>query len=169
MLQRAAALGFQELSVSSTAVGLTLPTGPQQAVATGCSLSGVVLTVGTVTSGAFAVGQIVTGTGIPANTTVAQQGSVPGVWNLSQVCSTESGETVTAYGGSIADFAEIRVATSGGAVNWRDDGTVPTSSSGVPMMAADPPLEYGGPLASWQCIAQTGTVSVAVSFYKLVG
>ena len=74
-----AVAGFQEASVTA-------------------SLSGTTMTVTVVGSGTLAVGQYVTGTGIPAGTTIADLGTGTGgtgTYILSQTCTTESSETIT--------------------------------------------------------------------------
>jgi hypothetical protein len=168
MFQRAAPLGYQQLTLSSTATGLTLPYGSQQASGSACNLLGKTLTVGGTVTGTFAVGQTVVGTGIPANTTIVGQGG-PGsnTWQLSAACTTETGEAVTAYQTLNVNFAEIRVSTAN--ANWRDDGTAPTASVGMPMLSTDPLFEYAGALQNIQFIAQTGSPVLNVSYYSLSG
>ena len=66
-----------------------------------------------------------------------------------------------------ADFAIIHCETQG--VRWRDDGADPTPSSGMLLNINDPPMQYSGNLKAIRLIAATGSPSVSVSFYKLVG
>jgi hypothetical protein len=66
-----------------------------------------------------------------------------------------------------ANFAIIAVETA--AVRWRDDGTAPTSSVGMPLSNTGAPLEYSGPLANIQFIAQTGSPVLNVSYYRIAG
>ena len=54
-------------------------------------------------------------------------------------------------------------------VRWRDDGTAPTPTSGMPMQVTVAPFEYSGDLAALQFIAQSVTATVDVSLYKTVG
>lgn len=62
-----------------------------------------------------------------------------------------------------ATIAQICVA--GGTANYRDDGTAPTASVGIPWGAGC--AAYGGPLATVQFINQTGsTATLSVSYYK---
>jgi hypothetical protein len=149
----------------ATAVGLTLPVGAQQASGTSCNLSGSLLTVGGTVTGTFATGQYVKGTGIPANTYITGPGTVANTWNLSNTCTTETGETVTGYAPLAPDFAIIWATTA--TVYWRDDGVTPTSGNGVPLLTTAPPFEYYGSLGAIQFISATGAINV--SFYKLVG
>ena len=163
---RAAPLGFQQITSLSSAVGLTLPYGVQQASGTSCNLSGKVLTVGGTVTGAFGVGQVAVGTGIPANTYILSPGSVAGTWNLSNSASSETGETVTGYAQVEVDFAIIRATVA--TVYWRDDGTAPTGTVGMAMLTTDvQPFDYYGDLGAIQFISASGAISV--SYYKLVG
>lgn len=62
-----------------------------------------------------------------------------------------------------AAFAEICVETA--SVRYRDDGTAPTASVGMPVTSGTC-FSYAGPLSAVQFIAQSGTASVSVSYYK---
>lgn len=166
--QSAVALGYQQVSLSSTAAVLTLPLGAQAAQATSCDLSGKLLTVAGTVTGKFAVGQTVTGTGIPANTTIVQPASLfpnPTTWWLSAACSTETAETVTGYSPSGVNLAEVSV--EGQAIRWRADGTAPTGSVGMPI-AAGASQEFVDPdLQALQFIQQTGTATLDVYYYQV--
>lgn len=64
------------------------------------SLSSSTMTVSAVASGVLAVGQIVSGTGITAGTTIASLGTGTGgvgTYNLNAAATTESGETVKSF------------------------------------------------------------------------
>lgn len=50
------------------------------------------------------------------------------------------------------------------AVRWRDDGTNPSGTVGVPL-AVDTPLEYGGDLSAIKFIQQTASAKLNVSYY----
>jgi len=50
-------------------------------------------------------------------------------------------------------------------VRWRDDGTSPTATVGMPV-DADAPMTYRGNLAAIQFIAQSAGAILNVSFYK---
>jgi hypothetical protein len=168
MFQRAAPVGYQQVSVAGTAVGLTLPVGPTQATASSCNLTGNQLKVGGTVAGTFAVGQTATGVGIPANTTITQQGA-PGsnTWILSNPCTTETGEAVVASQTLHIDMVILRCVTA--SVNWRDDGVAPTASIGMPMLDTDAQFEYAGAALGIQFISQTGTAVLSVSYYKFSG
>lgn len=166
MFQRAANIGYQQIASLTAAVGLTLPVGPQLAAATACSLKGDILTVGGTVTGAFAAGQVVKGTGIPVNTYILTQPAA-NQWLLSNPCTTESGETVTAYQWLLANFAVIRC--TGQNVMWRDDGTAPTATVGMPLLTTDPPFEYAGDLTVIQFIQTAATAVLDVSYYALAG
>ena len=66
-----------------------------------------------------------------------------------------------------ANFAIIEAETA--AVRWRDDSTAPTASVGMSLSNTGSPLEYSGPLAKIQFIAQTGSPILNVSYYKISG
>jgi hypothetical protein len=62
-----------------------------------------------------------------------------------------------------AAIAEICVETAG--VRYRDDGTAPTSSTGMPVSSGTC-FQYGGPLNKIQFIQQSGSPTINVSYYK---
>lgn len=59
-------------------------------------------------------------------------------------------------------FALIVAETQG--VRWRDDGTNPTASVGMPL-AAGVPLQYDGDLTKIKFIEQTASAKLNVSYY----
>lgn len=61
-----------------------------------------------------------------------------------------------------ANFALITPETQ--AVRWRDDGTAPTSSVGMPL-AAGVTLQYDGDLSKIKFIEQTSGAKVNISYY----
>lgn len=52
------------------------------------------------------------------------------------------------------------------ALRWRDDGTAPTASVGMPMATSDAPLVYSGPLTALRFIEQTSGGKLNASFYR---
>lgn len=65
-----------------------------------------------------------------------------------------------------AGATTVQISVAGNAVNYRDDGTPPTSSVGIPAAAG---LEFflsQTNLANVKFIAQTGTATLTMSFYK---
>lgn len=69
-----------------------------------------------------------------------------------------------------ANAAVISVDGSGAGVNWRDDGTDPTDTVGITILATAPvPYEYYGRLNAIKFIAQSGTPTLNVSYYKIAG
>lgn len=62
-----------------------------------------------------------------------------------------------------ATVAQICVETAG--VRYRDDGTAPTSTVGMPV-ASGTCFQYAGPLSVVQFIAQTGAPTLDVAYYK---
>lgn len=61
-----------------------------------------------------------------------------------------------------ADHAQIITQTQ--AINWRDDGTAPTTTVGMPLAVATM-LDFDGTLTGLRVIAQTGTAVVNIRFY----
>ena len=48
---------------------------------------------------------------------------------------------------------------------WRDDGTDPTTTVGVPLVAGQC-MQFAGPLNRMRLIAQSGSPVLAASFYR---
>jgi hypothetical protein len=63
-----------------------------------------------------------------------------------------------------ATLADIQVTTQN--VNYRDDGTNPTASTGLTIFAGQPFLPYSGNLAAIKFIQQTATAAGYACFYK---
>ena len=61
-----------------------------------------------------------------------------------------------------ATYAVLSV--EGNAIRWRDDGTDPTATVGMPV-AVGQTVNYDGSLSKLRMIAQTGTATVNVSYY----
>ena len=57
------------------------------------------------------------------------------------------------------------VSVGGAAIRWRDDGTAPTGTTGMPI-ASGGYLLYSASLSAIQFIQQTGTASLDVNFYS---
>lgn len=62
-----------------------------------------------------------------------------------------------------ATIAQISVETAG--VRYRDDGIAPTATVGMPV-AAGTSFQYAGPLTAIQFIAQSGSPTIDVLYYK---
>lgn len=52
------------------------------------------------------------------------------------------------------------IAVESSAIRWRDDGTAPTASVGMPL-AAGQEIQYSGNLAAFEFIGPTATVNVS--------
>lgn len=83
-----------------------------------------------------------------------------------QITSLNSAVGLTVPTGG-ADVAIIAADTA--AVRWRDDGTAPTASIGMPLSNTGSALEYSGSLSKIQFIAQTGSPVLNISYYKIAG
>lgn len=57
------------------------------------------------------------------------------------------------------------VSVSGAAVRWRDDGTAPTASVGMPV-GIGAQLSYSGSLSAVQFIQQSATATLDVAYYQ---
>lgn len=83
-----------------------------------------------------------------------------------QLTSVSSSTLVSSCSGGIpalTGWAVICVDTA--AIRWRDDGTAPTASVGMPI-AAGQCFYYSGTFATLRVIAQTGSPVVNISFYS---
>ncbi|MGO9049543.1 MAG: hypothetical protein ACLP19_05240 [Xanthobacteraceae bacterium] len=65
--------------------------------------------------------------------------------------------------------ADMVFVVAEGTGRWRDDGTVPSVTSGALITPTQPPLQYSGDLGAFRVIAASGTISLGCSFYQLVG
>lgn len=73
---------------------------------------------------------------------------------------------ISTCSGGIPLGAEYAYVTSeGAAIRWRDDGTAPTTTVGYPLSVGTQ-LAYGALLPLLQVIAQTGTATVNIAFYR---
>lgn len=77
-----------------------------------------------------------------------------------QISSFSTAQSLTAPSGAL--YATIEATA---AVNYRDDGTAPTASTGMPL-AANTTLWYVGNLAAIQIIPQTGSATLNVLYYR---
>jgi hypothetical protein len=78
-----------------------------------------------------------------------------------QITSLSSAVTLTVPAN--ATIAEICVETQG--IRYRDDGTAPTASIGMPV-ASGTCFQYAGPLSAIQIIQQTSSATIDISYYK---
>lgn len=163
--QRQVPMGFCYDTSLGSAVALTAFTC---ASFTGTG-SGTRLTATSV-NGQIQVGQTVSGTGVPAGTTIVSQVSGTangaGVYVTSQA-TTSSGASLTTGGApQNATYAVICAYTE--AVNYRDDGTAPTATtaSGGQTIPAAQCIPYNGTFTALQFIQQAGGGEIGISFYK---
>jgi hypothetical protein len=68
-----------------------------------------------------------------------------------------------------ANFCIISVDGSSSGVRWRDDGTLPTATTGILIDAGSAPFEYSGDLRAIQFITAAGGPILNVAYYKLAG
>ena len=55
------------------------------------------------------------------------------------------------------------------AIRYRDDGTPPSSTVGMPILVADPPVDYGGNLSQLQFIGEAAGGILNVEYYRNAG
>lgn len=72
--------------------------------------------------------------------------------------------TPIAHGGFLPGYAIIQCEVTSAAVRWRDDGTAPTSTVGMNLLAGQE-LDYSGDLTTIQFILSAGSPILNVSFY----
>ena len=71
----------------------------------------------------------------------------------------------TCSGGIPAGATMAYITPEGAAIRWRDDATAPTTTVGYPV-AIGGQLVYQALLPTLQVIAQTGTSTVNIAFYR---
>lgn len=84
-----------------------------------------------------------------------------------QLTATGTAALVSTCSGGIpigASVAYLTVETAN--LRWRDDGTAPTASVGMLIVAAAAPFLYQGDLTKLQIIAVSGSPVLDVAFYK---
>jgi hypothetical protein len=82
-----------------------------------------------------------------------------------QLSVTAAALISTCSGGIPAGAAFAWITPETAALRWRDDGTAPTTTVGYPITVGQQMI-YSGPLGSLQLIAQSGTTSVSIAFYR---
>jgi hypothetical protein len=163
--QQATYLGYQQITDVSVSVPPTLPVGSVQATGSACNLSSNLLTVGGTVVGTFATGQVVRGTGIPPNTYIIAAGSQAYQWQLSNPCTTETAELVTAYEDAGANLAYFSVEVAN--VRYLPGGVAPTSTVGVPLLAGQQ-LEYAvGGLDGLRFLQQSAGAVINATYYRV--
>jgi len=74
---------------------------------------------------------------------------------------------ISTCSGGIPGGAQVAYITpETAAIRWRDDGTAPTTTVGYPVPTGGTQLIYRGNLATLQVIAQSGTATVNIAFYR---
>lgn len=158
-------LGFCSLSSMGAATPLS---SCQVASFTGTG-SGTNLTISAV-SGIVSAGEVLSGTGVPAGTTILSQASGinggAGVY-VTSAPTTSNGASLTASGPPTAATYAVICAYNQGIV-WRDDGVAPTTTpgSGGQGIATGLCIPYNGTLSAFQAIQQAGGAVLGVSFYR---
>jgi hypothetical protein len=104
-----------------------------------------------------------------SNALSTKQGSLTPL-GYCQLSVTSAAQTSTCSGGIPSGTVWALICNEGAAARWRDDGTAPTTSVGMPVgtgTAGSPAcFNYFGNFAALDWIAQTGTSVLDFSFYK---
>ena len=135
--------------------------------------SGTTLTAASVT-GFIRSGDAVTGTGVPAGTTIVTQltGTTGGAGTYqTSAATTSSSASLTSGGIPVDDGGRLpnymiltdEVAATG--VRWRGDGGAPTATIGN-LLPPSTPFTYPGPASAIRFIAQTGSPILNIAFYR---
>lgn len=164
--QRTTPLGYCQLSAAQLAASVGLASCVRASF-TGTG-SGTNLTTTSVT-GVIKVGDTVTGTGVPAGTTIVSQASGTsggaGVY-VTSAATTSSSASLTSGGiptGAQMVFLQAETAN----VRYRDDGGAPTASIGNLVVAgAGGQILYGGTFSALRFIAASGSPLLNVAFYR---
>lgn len=136
--------------------------------------SGTTLTTSSVT-GLIAAGQALSGSGVPAGTTIVSQltGTPGGAGTYKTSAATTSSSASLTSGGIPAVGADAMTMQSATAnVRWRDDGAAPTASTGNILASGNNPTLYPGGglgMSNMQLIAATGSPEVDVEFFRAQG
>lgn len=159
-------LGYCQLSASQLGSAVRLSACVRSAfTATG---SGINLTTSSVT-GIIKPGDAVTGTGVPAGTTIVRQtsGAVGGAGvYITSAATTSSGASLTSGGVPPGATMAYLVAETA-SVRYRDDGGAPAAGVGsLVVFGAGGSVLYSGPLSVLQFIAASGSPLLNVSFYR---
>jgi hypothetical protein len=165
---QAVQLGNSQLTAAqlASAIGLSSCTRSSITTATG---SGTNLTVAGV-SGIIKIGDtVVTGTGIPAGTTIKSQTSgTPGGAGVyvTSVATTIAG-VAASFGGIPPGATFVHLTAETANVRFRDDGGVPTTAIGdLIYFGAGGAIWYSGALSNLQFIAQSGSPLLDIGFYR---
>lgn len=159
-------LGNCQLSASQLGASIALSACVRSSF-TGTA-SGVNLTTTSVT-GIIKVGDVVTGTGVPAGTTIVSQTSGTtggaGVY-VTSGATTASSASLTSGGippGATTAFLQAETAN----VRYRDDGGAPTTAIGNLVVAgAGGQIFYAGTLSALRFIGASGSPLLNIAFYR---
>jgi hypothetical protein len=108
---------------------------------------------------------------VPASSAVVTSGGYvsSGAGQYGVAIATNSVTTLTVPAGTAG--AQICVETAG--IRYKDDGGVPTSSSGMPAVPSSSTIpvcfQYFGPLNKLQIIGISGSPTIDVSYYRTSG
>ncbi len=129
--------------------------------------SGTNLTASSV-AGIIKIGDSVSGTGVPAGTTILSQASgTPGGAGVYVTSNATTSSSASLTSGGIPPGAtQAVIQAESAAVRYRDDGGAPTASVGMEIVSGANPIFYTGTLSALRFIAATGSPLLDVAFYR---
>lgn len=157
-------LGYCQMTALSAATLITAANCVRASfTATG---SGTNLTASSVT-GTIRVGDLLAGTGVPADTRVVSQTSGTaggaGVYVTSRA-TTSSAASLTSGGVPLGSTTAL-LSIESQAIRYADDGSTPTASAGMPI-AVGQAFQYSSTLSALRLIEQAASAKANVLFYK---
>lgn len=164
--QRMTPLGNCQLSAAQLAASVGL-SSCVRASFTGTG-SGTSLTAASVT-GVIKAGDAVTGTGVPAGTTIVAQlsGTAGGAGVYQTSAATTSSSASLTSGGIPASATMAFLQAEAASVRYRDDGGAPTASIGnLVVSGAGGEILYAGNLGAIRFIAASGSPLLNIAFYR---
>lgn len=155
-------MGYCQLATLSSSIGLA---SCVRAAFTGTG-SGTNLTTTSVT-GIIKVGDTVTGTGVPAATTIVSQtsGTTGGAGVYVTSAATTSSSASLTSGGIPATSTAAMLQAESQIVRMRDDGGAPSATVGMPIAAAGT-MFYAGTLSAARFIEATASGKLNILFYR---
>lgn len=89
-----------------------------------------------------------------------------GYCQLTGITNTAAVALSSCAGGIPATANRVQIVAEGQAIRYRDDGTAPTATVGMPLAVNLLPFEYAGPISKLQFIGQTTGATVNVLFSR---
>jgi hypothetical protein len=120
-------------------------------------------------AGVVAIGETISGTGVPSGTTITGQtsGAPGGVGTYTtSLATTSSSQTISVSGTPTLPSLMLTLQAETAGVRYRDDGVAPTASVGALIVNGFNPMLYTGTLANIQFIAASGSPVLDIGMYR---